>query len=438
MDREFVKRLWEKYKPKHMSYIEVRNLYNYFLELCNIYHIDPKTIDFESVVDWSLSYEENKKLLERFFPVIEEERIEAMEKALERAYEIRKEPEYLNLLKELREIREKLSEFEKKVVTKEEFEKLRSILEGLSNIAKVVSKLPEEVSRIERISRRFEEIVAAEEEARIMREEKTKTIVGGFVDYLKRISEILPLFEVVSVRKGIPKELSDMIGTPSISYSVVLDIADIDLGMLDRDAIQQALEYVAAGDLESLKKLNIYSDLYVTKGPTRKVGVVMGYPRVLPVFSPDFSGYAIFWIDRSKIEDFSYLEDEPEEKIVGILASRLLYYIFYLDHETDWKRIENSRKSFRLFRNGFIIYRLKDDSSYRNALEELLFTIRPKLPVEDNPVKLELLVPTVYEETDVLPIIKELQEKYGGEIEIVSADKAEELAREMFGVSPRG
>ena len=268
--------------------------------------------------------------------------------------------------------------------------------------------------------------------------EKTKSILEGFVDYLKRISEIFPYIGTVKgKRKGLPSGFPSYIigGKPSVSYYIILDLPTIDLGKLDRNALQQALKYVEMRDLESLKKLNIYSDLYVTKVPTKKARVVMGIPRVIPIFSPDFPGYAIFWIDKStKIEDFSYIEGEPEEKIIGILASKLLYYIFFLDHKDDWERVENRRNSFRLFRNGFIIYRLKDDPSYRKAIWELL----SKLPAEavmDNPTKLEISVPVVYEEVETLPIIKELQEKYGGEIEIIPADKAEELLKEELGIS---
>ena len=80
---------------------------------------------------------------------------------------------------------------------------------------------------------------------------------------------------------------------------------------------------------------------------------------------------------------------------------------------------------------------MKDDPSYRKAIWELL----SKLPAEavmDNPIGLEISVPVVYEEVEILPIIKELQKKYGGEIEIIPADKAEELLKKGLGVSPRG
>jgi len=429
MEEEFIRRLWEKYKPKHMKFLEVKNLYNYFLELCDIFHIDPKTIDFESIIDWSLSYEENKKLLERFFPILEEERISAMEESLKKAYEAKEESRYLELLKELREIKEKLKE----TVTRREFAEIRKIIDRLSHLWEVVSRLSEEARRIEKVSRKMEEFFLREEEAEELRREKTEAILNGFIDYLKKISEFLPYFTVVSVRKGIPRELSHIIGPLSLSYSVILDIASVDLGLLDRDVLRQVLEYIAEGDLESAARLNIYSDIYVSKGPTKKAGMVDENPRVLPVFSPDLPGYAVFWIDRAEIEDFDYLEDNPVERIIYALASKLLYYVFHLDSK-DWDLVEDRRKTYLLFKNGFIIYRLKDDPTYRKALDKLL---EIKLPVVDNPSKLELWIPTVYEEIETLPLIRELQKEFGGKIEIVSEDKAKERLKEGWGVYER-
>lgn len=60
------RRWWNRYKPP-FSILETQHLINYFNELCREVGIDPDTLDFaEEVMDWSLTYWENRKQIEDF------------------------------------------------------------------------------------------------------------------------------------------------------------------------------------------------------------------------------------------------------------------------------------------------------------------------------------------------------------------------------------
>lgn len=156
---EVVRRLWEKHKPKHMNFLQVYKLYEIFLDRCNIYGIDPQTIDFDAIVDWSLTYEENKDLLDRnllaFKPAEEfynreweeleywKKKAEELEKKLEEVEKSgifkEKEREYIeeiNRLKKKIEMKEReIEELSKRKLPKEVEERIDEFAEMIRNVS---------------------------------------------------------------------------------------------------------------------------------------------------------------------------------------------------------------------------------------------------------------------------------------------------------------
>jgi hypothetical protein len=174
----FVRKLYEKYKPPHMTYLEVANLYEWFLKRCSEVGIDPATIDFEAEVDWSLSYWENQANLEtkilKFIPTpipeLEEleyykKRVEELEKTI-KELEKQVRPETIEKLKaEIENWKKKYEEAKKeiekikatpglteedvRIIVKETIKEITLPLgEILKGIVKKIKELEERVSAI--------------------------------------------------------------------------------------------------------------------------------------------------------------------------------------------------------------------------------------------------------------------------------------------------
>jgi hypothetical protein len=121
----------------NLKYPSLRGLYDWFLRECERLGIDPETIDFEMIVDPSLSYHENKTLLsemmaaapsEKEFENMYEEMKEHMEKQVREKYpeiveewmnriaELEKEARAAERLRQLnKELRFKLEETERRL-----------------------------------------------------------------------------------------------------------------------------------------------------------------------------------------------------------------------------------------------------------------------------------------------------------------------------------
>jgi hypothetical protein len=127
---EFVRRIFEEHKPPHMTFLEVRTLYEQFLKRCEEVGIDPATIDFEYEVDWSLSYYENLAKLETKIVGLTPTPVEF------------EELEYYK--KRVEELEKRIEELEK-VVPIEEIEKLRTEVKKWKEKYEKAKKTVEEV-----------------------------------------------------------------------------------------------------------------------------------------------------------------------------------------------------------------------------------------------------------------------------------------------------
>jgi len=108
--RRFVKEIWERKKPWKMTYLELERLYEWFLDRCEEAGVDPAAIDFEALVDSTLSYYENQANLETQIIGLIPTPMEA------------EELEYYK--RRVEELEKRIEEMEK-VVPMEEIEKLR-------------------------------------------------------------------------------------------------------------------------------------------------------------------------------------------------------------------------------------------------------------------------------------------------------------------------
>lgn len=147
-EREFVKKLFEKHKPKRMTYLEVERLYEFFLSRCKELEIDPKAIDFEYLIDWDLSYWENHARIESeligLIPVpVEIEELEFWKKRVEELEKRIEELEKVVPIEEMERLRGEVKKW------KERYEKVKKTIEKV----KITPGLTEEdVVRIVRES----------------------------------------------------------------------------------------------------------------------------------------------------------------------------------------------------------------------------------------------------------------------------------------------
>jgi hypothetical protein len=167
----YIRRLYEKYKPKNMTFLEVMRLYEFFLDKCREIGIDPAMIDFEAEVDWSLSYYENQAILET---------------------------------KILKFIPTPIPEFEELEYYKKRVEELEKRVRELERLARpeVVDKLKKEIEewkrKYEEAKRMIEKIKATKE----LTEEDVRLIVR---ETIKEVT--LPLGEIL---KGIVKKIKEL------------------------------------------------------------------------------------------------------------------------------------------------------------------------------------------------------------------------------------
>jgi len=185
-EREFVKGVWERKKPwRVMTYLELERLYEWFLNRCREMGVDPAAVDFEMIVDSSLSYYENQGLLETkivgLIPTPTE--IEELE------YYKRK----------VEELEAKIAELEK-IVPIEEIEKLRS------EIKKWKQRYEEARKTLERVKETPG--LTEEDVIRIVRQE------------LKEVGRALkPLFQFLAERiKMIEKRIAELAPPITIPY----------------------------------------------------------------------------------------------------------------------------------------------------------------------------------------------------------------------------
>jgi hypothetical protein len=138
----FLKRIWEQHKDRaNFTFLELQNLYNFFLEKAGELSIDPKIFDFEHEIDFSLSYAENRALIERklidmAYPNAEPEEIRELEyykRELERLRN-RKEIKIMEKLERKMSLwQEKIKELEKKLNRKEDVERIEQKINDFIN-----------------------------------------------------------------------------------------------------------------------------------------------------------------------------------------------------------------------------------------------------------------------------------------------------------------
>lgn len=130
-EREFVRKVWERKKPwKVMTYLELERLYEWFLNRCRELDIDPYLIDFEAIIDSSLSYYENQGLLETqilgLIPTPREfEELEYYKKKVEELEKRIKELEKVVPTEEIERLKEEIKKW------KERYEKARKTIEEI-------------------------------------------------------------------------------------------------------------------------------------------------------------------------------------------------------------------------------------------------------------------------------------------------------------------
>jgi len=133
MKENFLKRVWEKHKDNaNFTFLEFQNLYNFLLKMCNELGIDYQTFDFEHEIDYSLTYNENKALLEQkliscIYPNSEPKELEELEYYKKELEKLRNKKEIKVIEKLERKIgswQEKFKEFEQKLNNKEDIDRL--------------------------------------------------------------------------------------------------------------------------------------------------------------------------------------------------------------------------------------------------------------------------------------------------------------------------
>jgi hypothetical protein len=199
---KFVKELFEKYKPPHMTFLEVKTLYEQFLKRCEEVGIDPYTIDFEAEVDWNLRYHENLAKLETKIiglipaPVEIEEleyykkRVEELEKRIEELEKVVPIEEIEKLRAEVRKWKEKYEKAKKTIeevkatpgVTEEDVRKI--VKETMKEIALPLGELLKTImNRIKELEKRVAPPTVTVERAEVLIPEippRTPTIVEKY------------------------------------------------------------------------------------------------------------------------------------------------------------------------------------------------------------------------------------------------------------------
>jgi phosphatidate phosphatase PAH1 len=133
MEEDFLKRIWEQHKDKaNFTFLELQNLYNFFLKKAKELGLDSQTFDFEHEIDYSLSYNENKALIEQkliniAYPNAEPEEITELEHYKKELEKLRNKKEIKVIEKLERKMglwQEKFKEFEQKLNKKEDIERI--------------------------------------------------------------------------------------------------------------------------------------------------------------------------------------------------------------------------------------------------------------------------------------------------------------------------
>lgn len=133
MKEDFLKHIWEKHKDNaNFTFLELQNLYNFFIKKCKELGLDYQTFDFEHEIDYSLSYSENKALIEQklidiAYPSVEPEEINELEYYKKELEKLRNKKEIRVLEKVERKIglwNEKLKELERKLDKREDLERI--------------------------------------------------------------------------------------------------------------------------------------------------------------------------------------------------------------------------------------------------------------------------------------------------------------------------
>lgn len=168
-----LKRWWKDLEPE-MTFLEFMVLYKEFLKLCRMNNVDPATMDFRSLVDPTLTYDESlNELRDKFFikapakepPEIKHwrERAEELEEKI-RKLRKRKPRKVKELEKKLEEAKKQIEEREEKVrelkekrpgISKEEIRKItkemeKEISHSFEVVADKIKSLRERVRRLEK------------------------------------------------------------------------------------------------------------------------------------------------------------------------------------------------------------------------------------------------------------------------------------------------
>ncbi len=171
-EKEYLKKLYERRKSilkerMKLTFLDLMNLYKIVKDYAEDYNLDIKKIDFESIIDFSLSYEENKTLLEEHLmrnlsyyskELAEIEYYQQRIKELEEELRKSKDTEYLRKLEnELQKLRKKVRTLEKEREIKEvkaEKEDIRkAVREELKEYEKATSEVFKKIIDLIRTTR---------------------------------------------------------------------------------------------------------------------------------------------------------------------------------------------------------------------------------------------------------------------------------------------
>jgi len=154
-EEKWLEEIWKRKNFQRMTFIELRSLYEWFKNRCRELGLDPKSFDFEMILDSSLDYYENKAKLEELLLgySIPSKEIEELEYYKRLAEKYEKELEKLKKKKYDPKIDQVLNEIKK---LKEDIRKMRDVYITKRELADVLrffaEKIKDELNRIHRES----------------------------------------------------------------------------------------------------------------------------------------------------------------------------------------------------------------------------------------------------------------------------------------------
>ena len=143
MDKKTIKAIWSKHKNANFTYLEFEKLIEYITNICKKHDVDEQLMDFEALIDFSISYQENKEKLEKMVSTLVGETktpakdlIEHYEKEATALEEQHYKEEFENAIEEIKE--KKTPEIDKYFSTLKELIKIT--INGENNALCLVSE----------------------------------------------------------------------------------------------------------------------------------------------------------------------------------------------------------------------------------------------------------------------------------------------------------